>query len=69
MPDGTPLEKFYSNLIASGKVSANEIGSYDNFLSNIQDTTKLGGFYNSLINKAGFTPDEIGTKEGFKYSL
>lgn len=69
MPDGDKIQKLYSNLIATGKVSPSEIGSFDVFYNNITDTTKTDKFYNNLIDKVGFTAEEIGSPDVFKQNI
>ena len=61
-------ELLYNNLIKSGKVTSQEIGSLDDFRKSIKDSASAGQFYENLIG-AGFTTQEIGKSNDFISSI
>lgn len=58
----------YKNLLGSGRVSENEIGTLDQFKSAIKDEGSARQFHKNLLG-AGFTSDEIGSDDDFYNSI
>ena len=58
----------YKNLLGSGRVSENEIGTLDQFKSAIKDEGTARQFHKNLLG-AGFTSDEIGSDDDFYNSI
>ena len=60
-------DELYDNLIRSGKVTENEIGSKDDFKNAINDEQSSREFYRNLTDL--FTEDEIGSEDDFYGSV
>jgi hypothetical protein len=59
--------KLYDNLITSGKVSEDELGTFDTFDSNLDSEDNVAKLYNHLSNS--FTEEQLGSLESFSSSV
>ena len=62
-------DQLYTNLIGSGKVSEDEIGSLDEFKNAIKDEQSSREFYRNLSATGLFDEDEIGSEDDFYGSI
>ena len=62
-------EQLYDNLIGSGRVSANEIGSKEAFMNAIKDEASARQFHANLLNSGLFNEQEIGSADDFYGSI
>ena len=60
-------DRLYDNLISTGKVSANEIGTKEDFNKAIRDEKTARQFHDNLLTV--FTEDEIGGADDFYNSI
>lgn len=68
MQDNTSYRsQLYKNLIGSGKVTENELGTEDSFIQNLSSPDAAKKFHSRLSSI--FTPDEIGDENQFVSSL
>ena len=61
--------ELYDNLLRSGLVTSDEIGSREQFISSIKDEASARQFYRSLINSGLFTTKELGSEDEFYRSI
>ena len=61
--------QLYDNLISSGKVGIEEIGTKEDFLNAVHDERTSREFYRNLSNSGLFDEKEIGTENEFYDSI
>ena len=61
--------QLYNNLIGSKKVSADDIGNFDQFNTVLQDSAKASKTYDNFITDGRLTAEDIGNKDQFLSSL
>jgi hypothetical protein len=62
-------DELYNNLINSGRVSENEIGTIDDFKAAITDEATAKEFHQNLLNSGIFTISDIGDAADFWLSI
>ena len=55
--------QLYNNLIGSKKVSADDIGNFDQFNTVLQDSAKASKTYDNFITDGRLTAEDIGNKD------
>ena len=60
-------EQLYNNLLATKKVTANEIGTKDEFLNALSSPDKVKQFHSNLLSV--FSEEEIGNNDDFYKSI
>ena len=65
MPTDDNKQALYNNLIKSGRVTENEIGTYDTFSANMADSANVSKLYQGLRKNDLFKEDELGTYDTF----